>query len=132
MTVYVTAAPTYTQLDPRGGAGSNTHPAPATAYPPQSTVWPQWQQATSSDQAPPPASSSSTSSTQRPTPAQTQQQPSAGQSSASQQQAPPTSTAPPGSGGGQQSEEFSDMLRMLDNSGTEFSDLSGMFNTFTE
>ncbi|KAL3865960.1 hypothetical protein ACJMK2_043304 [Sinanodonta woodiana] len=33
---------------------------------------------------------------------------------------------------GQQPEEFSDMFRMLDQQGQEFSDLSGMFTTFTD
>lgn len=35
-------------------------------------------------------------------------------------------------GNQQQPEEFSDMFRMLDQQGQEFSDLSGMFNTFTD
>lgn len=34
--------------------------------------------------------------------------------------------------GNQQDENFSDMFRMLDQQGQEFSDLSGMFNTFTD
>ena len=54
-----------------------------------------------------------------------------GQSQASSSAAQPQQQQQPAQSG-QQQEEFSDMLRMLDNSGTEFTDLSGMFNTFTE
>ena len=42
------------------------------------------------------------------------------------------SSNPQGAGQSGQQEEFSDVLRMLDNSGSEFNDLSGVFNHFTE
>ena len=61
-----------------------------------------------------------------------QWQPSSDSASHSTQQSSTSSQAQAQQGGQQGQEEFSDMLRMLDNSGTEFSDLSGMFNTFTE
>ena len=46
-------------------------------------------------------------------------------------QQPPTAQHPAGPQQ-QQEENFSDMFRMLDQQGQEFSDLSGMFNTFTD
>lgn len=50
----------------------------------------------------------------------------------SQAAGPSGAPAPGAPGHPPQQEEFSDMLRMLDQQSTEFSDLSGMFNTFQE
>ena len=52
-----------------------------------------------------------------------------GQQAASGQQVQQAAPQQPGS---TQNEEFSDMFRMLDPPGQEFSDISGMFNTFPE
>ncbi|KAK2151433.1 hypothetical protein LSH36_363g01019 [Paralvinella palmiformis] len=112
------AAPTYTQLGGRGAAQSQ-----GSSY--SSSVWPQWQPGSDSSQG------QSGSSTQP-------SQPSGSQQSTAQQVATGGAAAATQprlqqpAGGGQQQEELSDMLRMLDNPGTDFNDLSGMFNTFTE
>ena len=48
-------------------------------------------------------------------------------------QAPTSAPAPSAQGANiQQGEEFTDMLHMLQNTGSEFNDISGMFNQFTE
>lgn len=108
--------PTYTQLGanarapPPGGSASNYS---ATA---QTAVWPQW--TPTSDSAVPQGGATG----------HTQATAGSGTHNASQ------GSSSTGHGGStqQQQEEFSDMLRMLDNSGTGFTDLSGMFNSFNE
>ena len=108
--------PTYTQLGanarapPSGGSASNYS---ATA---QTAVWPQW--TPTSDSAVPQGGATG----------HTQATAGSGTHNASQ------GGSSTGHGGStqQQQEEFSDMLRMLDNSGTGFTDLSGMFNSFNE
>ena len=97
-----TAPPSYTQL------GSRTPSQPG-AY--SQSAWPQWQ-------------------------ASAEGQPTSHQSAAAATAGTGTghssTAASGGQGGPGQQEELSDMLRMLDNTGTEFSDLSGMFPQFTE
>jgi hypothetical protein len=103
----ISAGPTYTQLGGQRGSatqGSSYSHAVSTAG--TQGIWPQWQGGAEGSQG-----------------QQSQVQSVQGQASHSVQQA----QAQPG----QSQEEFSDMLRMLDQQGTEFSDLS-MFNTFQE
>ena len=112
------AAPTYTQLGGRGAAQSQ-----GSSY--SSSVWPQWQPGSDSSQG---QSGSSTQPSQQSGSQQSAaQQVATGGAAAATQPRLQQHTA-----GGQQQEELSDMLRMLDNPGTDFNDLSGMFNTFTE
>ncbi|XP_074648449.1 aryl hydrocarbon receptor nuclear translocator homolog [Tubulanus polymorphus] len=103
------AGPTYTQL----GAQQRAASAVYTQQTSNPSIWPQWQGRSES-------SNPSTSRNQSPN---NQTGNSSASSAQQQQQAHP-----------QQQEEFSDVLRMLDQSGqSEFvSDLSGMFNPFSE
>ncbi len=115
--VSVPAAPTYTQL----GSGAGTSAGPASYS--QPSVWPQWQQQTGGSDTGSQSSATGNPSSQTTAPARGGHSQTAG-STVTGSQAPATSQGT--------QEEFSHMLRMLDNSGPEFSDLSGMFDQFTE
>ncbi|XP_064648063.1 aryl hydrocarbon receptor nuclear translocator homolog isoform X3 [Lineus longissimus] len=98
------AGPTYTQLGgQRGSAPQASSYSHAVSTAGAQGIWPQWQGGAEGSQG----QQSQVQSVQAQAVQQGQAQP------------------------GQSQEEFSDMLRMLDQQGTEFSDLS-MFNTFQE